>query len=99
MARAGRALGGRTRPWKRGSTTAPVISLSLVLASGMIKLLRPRAQVTPSISTMTERQLRELAGRRDKPRSRPSWAGMLRVGPDFAEQSDDLLRTGLGRPT
>jgi hypothetical protein len=48
----------------------------------------------PSAATL----LRELAGRRDKPRSRPSWAGMLRVGPDFAEQSDDLLRTGLGRP-
>jgi hypothetical protein len=49
----------------------------------------------PSAATL----LRELAGRRDKPRSRPSLAGMLRVGPDFAEQSDDLLRTGLGRPT
>ena len=42
--------------------------------------------------------LRELAARRDKPRSRPSWAGALRAGPDFAERSEDMLRSELGRP-
>jgi hypothetical protein len=42
--------------------------------------------------------LRELAARRDKPRSRPSWAGTLRAGPDFAERSEDILRSELGRP-
>jgi hypothetical protein len=42
--------------------------------------------------------LRELAARRDKPRTRPTWAGTLRAGPDFAERSEDMLRSGLGRP-
>jgi hypothetical protein len=42
--------------------------------------------------------LRELAGRRDKPRSRPSWAGTLRAGPGFAKRSEDILRSELGRP-
>jgi hypothetical protein len=42
--------------------------------------------------------LRELAARRDKPRNRPSWAGTLRAGPDFAEHSEDILRSELGRP-
>lgn len=41
---------------------------------------------------------RELAARRDKPRSRPSWAGTLRAGPDFAERSEVLLSSELGRP-
>jgi hypothetical protein len=35
---------------------------------------------------------------RDKPRSRPSWAGTLRAGPDSAERSEDILRSELGRP-
>ena len=42
--------------------------------------------------------LRELAARRDKPRARPSWAGTLQAGPDFAERSEDILRSELGRP-
>jgi hypothetical protein len=42
--------------------------------------------------------LRELAARQDKPRSRPSWVGTLRAGPDFAERSEDILRSELGRP-
>jgi hypothetical protein len=41
--------------------------------------------------------LRELAERRDKPRSRPPWVGMLHAGPDFAERSEDILRSELGR--
>ena len=40
----------------------------------------------------------ELAARRDKPRTRPSWAGTLCAGPDFAERSEDILRSELGRP-
>jgi hypothetical protein len=42
--------------------------------------------------------LRELAARRDKPRARPSWAGTLAAGPDFAQRSEDILRSELGRP-
>jgi hypothetical protein len=42
--------------------------------------------------------LRELAARRDKPRTRPSWTGTLRAGPGFAERSEDILRSELGRP-
>jgi hypothetical protein len=42
--------------------------------------------------------LRELAARRDKPRRRPSWAGTLRAGPDFAERTEDILRSELRRP-
>ena len=42
--------------------------------------------------------LRELAARRDKSRNRPSWAGALRAGPDFAERSEEILRSELGRP-
>jgi hypothetical protein len=38
--------------------------------------------------------LRELAARRDGPRSRPSWVGTLRAGPDLAERSGDMLRFG-----
>jgi hypothetical protein len=41
--------------------------------------------------------LRELAARRDKPRGRPSWVGTLHAGPDFAERSEDILRSELGR--
>jgi hypothetical protein len=48
----------------------------------------------PSAATL----LRELAGRRDQPRGHPSWAGMLDAGSDFAEGSEDILFTGLGRP-
>lgn len=42
--------------------------------------------------------LRELAERGYKPRSRPSWVGTLRAGPDFAERSEEILRSELGRP-
>jgi hypothetical protein len=38
--------------------------------------------------------LRELAARRDKPRTRPSWTGTLRAGPDSAERSEDILHAG-----
>ncbi len=41
--------------------------------------------------------LRELAAGRSWQRSRPSWFGALRAGPDFAERSDEILRTELGR--
>lgn len=42
--------------------------------------------------------LRDLAARRSRQRSRPSWFGALRAGPDFAERSEEILRTELGRP-
>jgi hypothetical protein len=42
--------------------------------------------------------LRDLAAWRSRQRSRPSWFGALRAGPDFAERSGEILRTGLGRP-
>jgi hypothetical protein len=41
--------------------------------------------------------LRELAARRVRQRTRPSWFGALRAGPDFAEHSEEILRTELGR--
>lgn len=41
--------------------------------------------------------LRELAARRSRKRSRPSWFGALQAGPDFAERSEEILRTELGR--
>lgn len=42
--------------------------------------------------------LRDLAARRSRQRVRPSWFGALRAGPDFAERSEEILRTELGRP-
>lgn len=42
--------------------------------------------------------LRDLAVRRSRQRSRPAWFGALRAGPDFAERSEEILRTELGRP-
>jgi hypothetical protein len=42
--------------------------------------------------------LRELAARHARPRRRPSWFGALSAGPDFAEQSGEILRNELGRP-
>ncbi len=41
--------------------------------------------------------LRELAAGRSRQRSRPSWFGALQAGPDFAERSEEILRTELGR--
>ncbi len=41
--------------------------------------------------------LRELAARRSRQRTRPSWLGALQAGPDFAERSEEILRTELGR--
>lgn len=41
--------------------------------------------------------LRDLAARRSRQRSRPSWFGALQAGPDFAERSEEILRTELGR--
>jgi hypothetical protein len=42
--------------------------------------------------------LRELAARQGRSRSRPAWFGGLSAGPDFAERSEDILRSGPGRP-
>jgi hypothetical protein len=41
--------------------------------------------------------LRELAAGMSRLRSRPSWFGALQAGPDYAERSDEILRTELGR--
>jgi hypothetical protein len=41
--------------------------------------------------------LRELAARHARPRRRPSWFGALSAGPDFAERSEEILHSELGR--